>query len=87
MSGILKPGEVMQVHGTYAVHVFSPSGLASLENTHFIDLPASWTPVVNCQDVNNSGVVLELAGSVRLSAGSPADAIASLVAINIGGTR
>ncbi len=83
---VIKTGDAPAVvHGTYAVHVHSPGGPATLENTHFVDVPASWTPVVKCENITNGGLVLELAGSVRLT--GDAGAVASLVAINIGGTR
>lgn len=74
--------EPVTVHGTYCVHVFSPgAGDASLENTHFIDEPASWQPIIQLGAVDtNAGVTIELAGSARL-VGSDPTAKASLVQV------
>ncbi len=87
MSGVLKPGDVMATHGTFAIHVYSPNVAASLENSHFPHVADSWFSIVECEDViGNSGAVLELAGSVRL-VGGDSSTMASLVCVSIGGLR
>lgn len=88
MSGILKPGdEPMSANGTIAIHVYSPSAPASLMNSHFPDVPDSWFPITECQDVvGNSGVVLEIAGALRVDGGDSSTMV-SIVNVSIGGMR
>ncbi len=87
MGGVITPADAPKaVHGTVAIHLHSPTGNATLENSHWPDEPATWTPVTNLQDITgNAGVVLEIAGHVRLV--GPADAKCSIVFVSIGGAR
>jgi hypothetical protein len=87
MSGVLLPGESMKVHGSYSIHVYAPNATATLENTHFADAADSWMPVVLLDSVTpNTSIFIELAGEVRFTTTDP-DARASLVSVNIGGSR
>ncbi len=84
---LLKSGEMMSVHGSYSIHVYAPNAPASLMNTHFVDEAASWIPVVLLDAVTPStSIFIDLAGTIRLDTADP-DAVASIVSVNIGGSR
>lgn len=87
MGGEIKVGDApIQVNGTIAIHLHSPNGPATLENSHWPTEAATWNPVVECENVTgNAGVVLEIAGSLRLT--GDVDAKCSICFISIGGLR
>jgi hypothetical protein len=70
----LKVGDPpLAVHGSYAIHLHSPSGAATLENTHWRDEAPTWQGVINLEGITgNAGVVIELGGFVRLSGNASA---------------
>lgn len=87
MSGIIRPGDEPQpAHGTYSLHLYSPTAVATVQSTHFIDIADSWIPVVELEGQNSSGCVLELAGHLRVIDGDGNTQL-SYVAVSIGGLR
>jgi hypothetical protein len=55
------------VQGSYDIHLHSPSGSATVQKTHWRDEPDTWDGIINLTGVTgNAGVVMEMAGFVRL---------------------
>lgn len=86
-SGVMCPGDSLQVHGSYSVFIHAPAAAATLYNSHFPTIPTSFVPVVKLDAVTPAvGIFIDLAGTVVFQSTDPS-ARCSMVPVNIGGTR